>query len=946
LSNDLAAKSIEAGLESGDIQFVSYAMLWQSCNNYYQGMALPDFVRELQRFSQFVHKTKDQLSIAVVLAETFALVDILGLKDNTWLPVSIDELNEEQYVKDCQDQDAFLPLCLYYIFKLQTSFVLNNYKKANEFAAQADKLLEHIFLAISVVEHNFYSSLTLTALYPEASKEEQRTYLQQLDSNQKQMKIWVDNCPENFLNMYLLVDAEIARIKGNDLQALDLYDQAVASAHKEGFIQNEAIANELCARFWLGKEKDEFFGLYMVKAHHCYHKWGAKNKAADLEKKYPQFLSCSEYEQFPAISSTNVLDLNTVIKASQAISMEIGMKSLLPRIITIMIENAGAQKGILILNQENELIIKAIASGPDDIEIFVFKPIENCRELPEAIVRYVFRTGEDIILHDAQEDVKFSEDAYIIENQPKSILCMPVRYQNEISGVLYLENNLAKKVFSKDRILLLNLLLSQAAISLENARLFENLSKEHDALLKSEDTLSRMFSFADYMVCIADLKKGYFTKISPAFTKHLGWSEKEMLSKPIIDFIHPDDLEKTLDIIKEQMEKEVNVIQFENRYRTNKGDFRWFEWAANPVPEEGITYSAAYDITERKLTEATLEKQRKIHQAIINKADTHLVFLDTDFNFVAVNSKYAQSCHYTPEELIGKNHFYLFPHEENKQIFRQLLDTGQPVSYHDKPFEYPDQPERGVTYWDWTLSPVFDNAGKVEGLVFSLQETTERKKAEEKIKASLKEKEVLLREIHHRTKNNMQVLSSLLNLQADQVNDQKYADLLKDSQERIKSMALIHEKLYQSKDFTRIDFSTYVETLVRGLTESFAADPGKIAVKTEVEDIVIGIDNGIPCGLIINELVSNSLKYAFPQDRSGEIMVTLCSINENEVELTVSDDGIGIPEDLDFRNTESLGLHLVKILAQRQLGGKIKLDKTKGTKFHIRFKATPDQARI
>ena len=197
---------------------------------------------------------------------------------------------------------------------------------------------------------------------------------------------------------------------------------------------------------------------------------------------------------------------------------------------------------------------------------------------------------------------------------------------------------------------------------------------------------------------------------------------------------------------------------------------------------------------------------------------------------------------------------------------------------------------------------------------------------------------MLLREIHHRVKNNMQVISSLLRLQSDKVKDQQYAEMLKESQERIKSMALIHEKLYQSKDLAKIDFSGYITSLINSLFRSYGIDTGRIETKLNVEDVSLGLDHAIPCGLIINELVSNSLKYAFPEDRKGEISVTLRSVTENEIELIVSDDGIGIPEDLDIRNTDSLGLELVAILAEDQLKGKIDLDRTGGTTFRILFK--------
>ncbi len=195
-----------------------------------------------------------------------------------------------------------------------------------------------------------------------------------------------------------------------------------------------------------------------------------------------------------------------------------------------------------------------------------------------------------------------------------------------------------------------------------------------------------------------------------------------------------------------------------------------------------------------------------------------------------------------------------------------------------------------------------------------------------------------MREIHHRVKNNMQLVSSLLRLQSRYIKDKKYIEMLKESQNRIRSMAFIHEKLYQSKDLANIDFNGYIKSLADDLFRSYGVSIDKIALKMDIDSVSFGIDTAIPCGLIINELVSNSLKYAFPEDRKGEIKIALRRTDRNEVELVVSDDGVGIPEDLDFRNTESLGLQLVSGLAEDQLQGKIKLNRAKGTEFRIRFK--------
>ncbi|MBW2320719.1 MAG: hypothetical protein JRF31_07705 [Deltaproteobacteria bacterium] len=226
----------------------------------------------------------------------------------------------------------------------------------------------------------------------------------------------------------------------------------------------------------------------------------------------------------------------------------------------------------------------------------------------------------------------------------------------------------------------------------------------------------------------------------------------------------------------------------------------------------------------------------------------------------------------------------------------------------------------------------------LHGRLASESHQKEREFIQEQLKTSLKEKDMLLREIHHRFKNNMQVVSSLLSLQSMNIKDRKYAGMFKESLNRIRSMAFIHENLYQSEDFTKINFIKYVNSLVNSIIQSYTVDTKKIKVKQEIEDIQIDLDKAVPCGLLINELVSNALKHAFLNKRVGQIEIGLFSINENETELLVGDDGIGLPEDLDITHTESMGLNLVKILALDQLKGRIEIDREGGTKIHIRFK--------
>ena len=214
---------------------------------------------------------------------------------------------------------------------------------------------------------------------------------------------------------------------------------------------------------------------------------------------------------------------------------------------------------------------------------------------------------------------------------------------------------------------------------------------------------------------------------------------------------------------------------------------------------------------------------------------------------------------------------------------------------------------------------------------------TIRKELEDQIKASLREKEVLLREIHHRVTNNLQTISSLLRLQMRIIDDDRYSEIFSDIQNRIQVISLVHEKLYRSKDMANIDINDYINSLIKVILQSHGATTGRILVNVEHTDISFDIDKAVTCGLIVNELVSNAVKYAFPDRRSGEVRIAIHPLSDNEIELIVSDNGIGMQEDLDIKKVESLGLQLVVILSEEQLKGKIELNRTEGTEFRIKF---------
>jgi len=343
------------------------------------------------------------------------------------------------------------------------------------------------------------------------------------------------------------------------------------------------------------------------------------------------------------------------------------------------------------------------------------------------------------------------------------------------------------------------------------------------------------------------------------------------------------------------------------------------------------------EVTERKRAEALLQETRDEFWELYDNAPVGYHQIDVEGNIVLVNQTEATLLGYTKGEMLRCPIFDFVAEAERdmaREAVRKKIAQEQPIGSFERTYVRKDGSEIPVAIEEQL---VLDEQGNVIGIRSTLQDISIRMQAEEQIRASHKEKEVLLKEIHHRVKNNLQIVSSLLGLQFGNVQDKQALEVLNASRDRVRSMALVHEYLYQSEDLARIDFDEYIRSLTGYLFQLHADKLSAITLNINVDDnILLDIDRAIPCGLIINELVSNSLKHAFPEGKEGEIKIALHLIDEDEFELAVSDNGIGIPEDLDFRNTGSLGLQLVTALV-KQLDGEIELNRTEGTEFRIKF---------
>jgi signal transduction histidine kinase len=306
--------------------------------------------------------------------------------------------------------------------------------------------------------------------------------------------LWAENCPENFGNRAALVGAEIARIEGRELDAESLYEKAIQSAREHGFVHNEAIAHEVAARFYSARGFQTIAHAYLRNARYCYLLWGALGKVRQIDQLYPPL-----YEERTSTSPITTigtpvvqLDVGAVVKASQAVFSEIVLDKLIEALMRIAVEHAGAERGVLIAIRNNELQIEAEArTGRGTIEVAVRHTAITLTDLPESVVHYVIRTLESVVLHDASVASLFSRDDYLKRRRTRSILCLPIVKQARIAGVLYLENNLTAGAFTSDRIAVLELLASQAAISLEHAQLYADLQQENIERKRAEDELRR-----------------------------------------------------------------------------------------------------------------------------------------------------------------------------------------------------------------------------------------------------------------------------------------------------------------------------------------------------------------------------------------------------------------------------------------------------------------------
>jgi PAS domain S-box-containing protein len=511
-----------------------------------------------------------------------------------------------------------LPACWYYIRKLQACFLAGEYADALQAASKAQPMLwGTTSTLLEIAEYHFYDALCHAAVHESASIEDRKYHRARLVEHLKKLDDWGHHCPENFASRAALVGAEVARIEGRNLDAERLYETAISSANAADLVHNEALANELAARFYLARGIEIAGHAYLRNARNCYGRWGAVAKVNQLDEHYPRL----RWERV-AVSTVDIgepagqLDVETVVKASQALSSEMILPTLIERLMRIAVEHAGAQRSLLILIRDGEPRIEAEANTAlGKIEVAVRQSVITPSDLPQSALHYVTRTRECVLLDDASNDKVYSKDEYVEGKRCKSILCLPIVKQNKLVGALYFENNLSPRVFTPDRVTILQLLASQAAISLENATLYTDLQLQVGLL--------------QHLPVSAWTLKPDGT---PDFVNQI-WLE---FSGQTLDFVrshpeawmtavHPEDREIAAKIFWEGVQSGQNFATETRSLRAQDGVYRWHLNQGVPLRDANGKIlkfvGTTTDIDDQKRTEEAL-RQAQCDLARINRATT------------------------------------------------------------------------------------------------------------------------------------------------------------------------------------------------------------------------------------------------------------------------------------------------------------------------------------
>jgi PAS domain S-box-containing protein len=773
-------EAYQSGIESGEFEFASYCAFSLCYYPFFAGQELAELEQQTAIYRKATHQIRRETAAIWLAMLEQTILNLRGQSENPSCLVG-DIYDEEQALSQAIAVKDGTSLHYFYLNKLILCYLFGEYEQAAKTATLSEPYLGAATAIISVAIFHFYDSLIGLSLWADAANPEKETWLNRVNANQEKMQKWAHHAPMNFLHKFQLVEAEKARVLGQWFEAEEFYEQAIQGAKENEYIQEEALGYELAAKHYLARGREKIAQLYMKEAHYCYERWGAMAKAKDLEIRYSQFFPQSgNITSIPirTISGTTsktsqvAIDLATVMKASQAISSEIELEQLLRSLMQILIENAGAQTGCLLLEDAGEWTIEAnceLIEGESICATQVLQSTPMVNRLPESIIQYVIRTHESVVLHNATHEGNFINDAYIQHHQAQSVLCLPLLNQSKLVGVLYLENRLVTGVFTPERSQLLNLLSTQAAIAIENAKLYSKLRARESQMIQFLEAIPVGIGIVD-------------AAGRPYYANQRGI---QLMGKAIDPSVPPDQIAEvyqfyltgTNQIYPTERLPVIRALSGEHTtiddvdIRQNNVTIPIEVWGTPVFDEQGnVIYALAafQDVTERKKAEQlladynrTLEQQvaertvalqqseaelrhREQEMLLIANALPALIsYVNTDRCYQFINRAYEIWFNRSRDEILGNPVCQLL----GETVYQWLEPyVNQVFEGQTVPLEAEISFPIGQRYISAILIPDFDASAQVRGFYSLITDISDRRRAEQA--SILEERNRMAREIH------------------------------------------------------------------------------------------------------------------------------------------------------------------------------------------------------
>jgi PAS domain S-box-containing protein len=721
---DLLRYGLQTANQMGDLVYAACGH-HLTTNLLASGEPLVDVQREAENGLVFAQKARFRFLIDIAATQLELIRTLRGLTPTfgSFDDGQFDELRIERRFTGSPDPQAE---CSYLIRKLQARFFAGEYRKAVEASSRAQSLLWTLTSHFETAEYHFYGALSRAASCHSVPETQQ--HMEALAAHHKQLQEWAANCPETFENRAALVGAEMARVEGRALDAMELYERAIRSSRVNGFVHNEALANELAARFYAARGLARIARVYLQDARHCYLRWGAHGKVRQLDELYP-YLREDEPVRGPTRTigaPVEHLDLATVVGVSQAVSGEIVLEKLLDTLMRTAMAQAGAERVLLILERgaAPRIAAEATTSG-DTVTVHLRDDAVAEDVLPESVLHYVLRTRESVTLDDAVAQSPFAADPYIRQRQARSVLCLPLLNQAKLIGVLYLENNLAPRVFAPARLAVLKLLASQAAISLENTRLYRDLAER-------EAKIRRLVDSNIIGIFIWDFD-GRVLEANDEFLRMVNYDREDLIAGRITwTNLTPPDWRDRNNARIEQQKNSGRFEPFEKEY-TRKDGGRVPVLIGGATFEVGGNQGVAFvlDLTERNQAELGLRDSEERFRTLMQFSFD--VYWESDEQHRFTRQEFAEGLADAPAAAseIGKTRWevpYLEPDAETWRRHRETLDAHLP--FRDFELARPT-PDGGKRYVSVSGLPVLDKTERFIGYRGVSRYITERKQAEQ-----------------------------------------------------------------------------------------------------------------------------------------------------------------------------------------------------------------------